>query len=71
MTVKAGKPLDFSKWYGMENDQQAMMGATAYAMSAITALLEEIRGQKAPTKIFDPHLSDLPRIGNYKKRKNK
>ena len=71
VTVIAGKPLDFSPWYGKEDDQEAMVEATAYAMSAITRLLEEIRGEKAPTQIFDPHLSDLPRIGNFKKRKSK
>ena len=71
VTVVAGKPLDFSQWYGKENDHEAMVAATAYAMAAITELLEDIRGESAPSEIFDPHLSDLPRIGNYKKRKNK
>lgn len=71
VTVIAGKALDFSSWYGKENDHEAMVEATAYAMEAITHLLEEIRGESAPVKKYDPHLSDLPRIGNYKKRKNK
>jgi len=48
-----------------------MVEATAYAMAAITHLLEGIRGESAPAEKYDPHLSDLPRIGNYKKRKNK
>lgn len=68
--VQAGEPLDFSPWYGKEEDHAAMVEATAYAMSAITRLLEELRGESAPTKIFDPHNSDLPRIGNFKKRKS-
>jgi len=71
VTVVAGAPLDFSPWYGKENDHDAMVEATAYAMKAITTLLEEIRGEKRPAEIFDPRQSDLPRIGNYKKRKNK
>lgn len=66
--VKAGAPLDFSKWYGKEGDSEAMAEATAYAMSAITSILEELRGEKRPTEIFDPHNSALPRIGNYKKK---
>jgi hypothetical protein len=37
-------------------------------MAAITRELEEIRGEKAPAEIFDPHLSSLPRIGNFKKK---
>jgi len=70
VTVIAGEPLDFSPWYDMEEDQGAMLEATAYAMLAITQLLEEARGESAPSAIFDPRLSDLPRTGNYKKRKS-
>lgn len=70
VTVIAGTPLDFSPWFGKEEDQGAMVEATAYAMLAITQLLEQARGESAPSTIFDPHLSDLPRIGNFKKRKS-
>jgi hypothetical protein len=70
VTVIAGPPLDFSKWFGKEDDQEAMVEASAYAMAAITSLLEEIRGESAPEEIFDPHQSDLPRTGNFKKRKS-
>jgi 1-acyl-sn-glycerol-3-phosphate acyltransferase len=69
VTVVAGKPLDFSKWYGKENDPVALEEATAYVMKAITILLEDIRGEKAPAEIFDPKKSNLPRIGNFKKEK--
>jgi len=31
--------------------------ATAYVMSAITKLLEQIRNEKAPSEIFDPKKS--------------
>ena len=69
VTVVAGKPLDFSKWYGKENDPASLEEATAFVMKAITNLLEEIRGEKAPAEIFDPKKSNLPRIGNFKKGK--
>ncbi len=69
VTVVAGKPLDFSKWYGQENDPVALEEATAYVMKAITILLEDIRGEKAPAEVFDPKKSNLPRIGNFKKEK--
>ena len=69
LQVKAGAPLDFSKWYGKEGDPEAMAEATAYAMGAITSILEELRGEKRPIEIFDPHNSTLPRTGNYKKSK--
>jgi hypothetical protein len=71
ITYLAGAPLDFSKWAGKEDDQAALVEATAYAMAGITKLLEEIRGELAPAEIFDPHKSDLPRIGNFKKAKRK
>ena len=65
ISLWAGKPLDFSPWYGKEDDQEALIEATAYAMKAITDMLEQMRGEKRPEVIFDPHNSDLPRIGNF------
>jgi 1-acyl-sn-glycerol-3-phosphate acyltransferase len=67
----AGPALDFSKWYGKEEDQAALIEATSYAMAEITKLLEQIRGESAPDEIFDPHHSNLPRTGNFKKSKKK
>ena len=66
----AGPALDFSRWYGKEEDQAALIEATAYAMSEITKLLEKIREEYAPREIFDPHKSDLPRTGNFKKKRD-
>jgi 1-acyl-sn-glycerol-3-phosphate acyltransferase len=71
VTVVAGPALDFSPWYGKEDDFAAVQEATEYAMSAVTRLLEEIRGELAPADIFDPRSSDLPTIGNFKKKKRK
>lgn len=70
VVMVAGKPLDFSPWFGKEEDHEAMVEASAYAMLAITQLLETIRGESAPKDIFDPHRSELPRVGNFKKTKN-
>lgn len=67
VVVVAGKPLDFSKWFGRAEDPVALEEATAYVMSAITRLLEEIRGEQAPAEIFDPRKSQLPRTGNFKR----
>lgn len=67
----AGEPLDFSPWYGRENDVEALHEATAFLMRKITDLLEELRGEKRPVEIFDPHNSSLPRTGNFKKVKKK
>jgi 1-acyl-sn-glycerol-3-phosphate acyltransferase len=67
--ILAGKPLDLSPWYGKENDAAALTQATAFVMRAITDLLEELRGEKRPVEIFDPHNSELPRTGNFKKKR--
>jgi 1-acyl-sn-glycerol-3-phosphate acyltransferase len=67
--ILAGAPLDLSPWYGKENDPAALTEATAFVMMAITDLLEELRGEKRPVDIFDPHNSDLPRTGNFKKKR--
>lgn len=69
ITIVAGKPVDLSPWRGKADDPQALIEATARVMLEITKLLEEIRGQKRPEVIFDPHTSDLPRIGNFKKKR--
>jgi hypothetical protein len=45
----------------------ALEEATAYVMSAVTRLLEQLRGEIAPLEIFDPKKSSLPRIGNFKR----
>jgi 1-acyl-sn-glycerol-3-phosphate acyltransferase len=71
VTLICGQPLDFSPWFGKENDPQALIEATAYAMRELTTTLEEIRGEKRPPVIFDPHTSTLPRTGNFKKEKKK
>jgi 1-acyl-sn-glycerol-3-phosphate acyltransferase len=67
--IRAGAPVDLSKWYGKSDDPKALVEATAVIMRAITDLLEEIRGERRPEVIFDPHTSDLPRTGNFKKKR--
>ena len=71
VTYRVGEPVDLSPWYGKEEDPAAMAEATAEIMKAITDLLEEIRGQKRPATIFDPHTSELPRTGNFRKGEKK
>jgi 1-acyl-sn-glycerol-3-phosphate acyltransferase len=67
ITFLVGEPIDTSSWWGQQNDHQAMVELTAVVMSRITQLLEEIRGEKAPDTIFDPHKAGLPRTGNINK----
>jgi len=69
VSVWAGEALTFERWAGRAEDPVALEEATQYVMSAITKQLEEIRGERAPSEIFDPHNSALPRTGNFKSKK--
>jgi len=61
----AGPPVDLSQWYDKADDHDAQIAATEKVMRAITGLLVEIRGESAPAVIFDPHTSELPRVGKF------
>ncbi len=69
ITLRAGKAIDMSPWYGKQDDPKALAEATAHIMGELTTMLEDIRGEKRPAQIFDPHTSDLPRTGNFKKKR--
>lgn len=69
ITLRAGKPIDMSRWYGKQDDPVALAQGTAYIMGELTTMLEDIRGEKRPADIFDPHTSDLPRTGNFKRKR--
>ena len=68
ITLRAGKAIDMSPWYGKQDDPVALAQATAHMMDVLTTLLEEIRGEKRPAQIFNPRTSELPRTGNFKKK---
>lgn len=46
--VIVGEPLDLSAWAGKFESQTALAAATEAMMEAITALVEELRGEQAP-----------------------
>jgi 1-acyl-sn-glycerol-3-phosphate acyltransferase len=53
-TVVAGPPVDLSAYYDKEMTPELLKEATETIMAAITRLLEEIRGEKAPETPYDP-----------------
>ena len=55
MTVVAGPPVDLSPWQGKELTTDVLRDATAAVMTAITELLEGIRGETAPAQAFEFH----------------
>ena len=54
VTVVAGPPVVLDDLYGRPLDTATLREATGRVMAAITALLEDIRGEKAPAEVFDP-----------------
>jgi 1-acyl-sn-glycerol-3-phosphate acyltransferase len=66
--IRVGDPVDLSPWKGKHEDPQALIEATAAIMKALTVMIEDMRGEKRPALIFDPHSSSLPRTGNFKKK---
>ncbi len=61
--VWAGPPVDLAPWQGRAQDATVLREATEAIVGAITALLEQIRGQRAPAQRWDPRLHDQPRFG--------
>jgi 1-acyl-sn-glycerol-3-phosphate acyltransferase len=53
VTIVAGPPVDLDDLYGRPLDNATLREATERVMAAITALLEEIRGETAPAERFD------------------
>jgi 1-acyl-sn-glycerol-3-phosphate acyltransferase len=52
--VLAGPPVDLSRFYDKEMTPEVLKEATEAIMAAITAQLEELRGEKAPAMPYDP-----------------
>ncbi|MFI9117945.1 lysophospholipid acyltransferase family protein [Streptomyces bikiniensis] len=53
LVVQAGPPVDLSRFHGLEPTPEVLREATETIMAAITALLEEVRGEKAPAEPYD------------------
>jgi 1-acyl-sn-glycerol-3-phosphate acyltransferase len=64
ITVKAGDPVDLDDLRGQALTPELLQHATARIMDAVTALLEEIRGEPAPAVRFDPRAAGVRQIGN-------
>jgi 1-acyl-sn-glycerol-3-phosphate acyltransferase len=62
--VAIGEPVDLSAWQG-RTDGVALQEATAAIMAAITALLEELRGQAAPPERWDPTMHGQSETGKF------
>ncbi len=62
--AKVGDPVYLDDLRGQEPTPEVLRTATDRIMDAITQLLEDIRGEKAPTDRFDPRRAGVRAIGN-------
>jgi 1-acyl-sn-glycerol-3-phosphate acyltransferase len=66
---KVGDPVDLEDLQGLPVTNEVLHEATDRIMAAITALVEDLRGEKAPAVRFDPKTSGVTEIGNPNRRK--
>lgn len=65
VTVKIGDPVDLSAFRGRNLDSATLNEATVAIMDAITKLLEDLRGEKAPETRWNPAEHDQKETGRF------
>lgn len=60
-----GEPVDLSRWKGKPLTAKTLAEATTAVMQAITALVEELRDEKAPVERWDPSKHGQTEIGRF------
>lgn len=68
--VKAGDPVDLGDLLGGDITPEKIAVATDRIMAALTDIVADLRGEKAPAERFDPRAAGVAEIGNPKKRKS-
>jgi 1-acyl-sn-glycerol-3-phosphate acyltransferase len=68
ITMKVGDPVDLTDLLDQPRDQHVIQQATDRIMAAITALVEEVRGGRAPAERFDMRRAGIRPIGNPRKK---
>lgn len=66
ITILIGKPIDLSAFRGKVLDQKLLTAATDILMSAIADLQGQLRGEKPPTKRWDPLEHNQTTTGKFK-----
>jgi 1-acyl-sn-glycerol-3-phosphate acyltransferase len=67
VTMKVGDPVDLSDLLELPPSPEVTQQATDRIMAAVTALVEEIRHDRAPAERFDMRKAGVPEIGNPNK----
>lgn len=63
--ILIGDPVDLSEFRGRPIDSATMTAATAVVMRDVTALLEQLRGEKAPAERWDPSKNNQKETGRF------
>ena len=69
VTYRAGDPVLLDDLRELPSSAEVTQRATDRIMDAITVLLEEIRGEKAPAERYDPRARGITEIDNPNKKK--
>ena len=70
IVLLVGDPVDLSDLIPLERTPEVIQQATDRIMAAITRLVEEIRGEKAPAERFDMRKAGVSEIGNPNKARH-
>jgi len=71
VTMKVGDPVDLTDLLDQPASTAVTQQATDRIMAAITALVEEVRGEKAPAERFDMRRAGVRETGNPHKQASK
>jgi 1-acyl-sn-glycerol-3-phosphate acyltransferase len=63
--ISFGEPVDLSAFRDQPLNAATLAGATEAVMDAITAVLEELRGEKAPAERWDPTKNNQSETGRF------
>jgi 1-acyl-sn-glycerol-3-phosphate acyltransferase len=66
ITILIGKPIDLAAFRGKPIDQKLLNTATNILMNAIAELQGQLRGEKPPTKRWDPAEHNQTTTGKFK-----
>lgn len=68
IVMKAGDPVDLSDLVAKPRTAEVIHQATERIMVALTRLVEDLRGEKAPAERFDPRKMGVRQVGNPNKK---
>lgn len=69
--ILVGDEIDLSNYRKKQINPEELSEATALVMNKITELVEELRGEKAPLKLWDSLEAGQSKTGNFKKAEKK